>query len=208
MRFQPGQSGNPAGRPPGSLNKQTLAAQEAMIERAQELIDSIMDRAKNGESAAMRAAMERLVPTGRNRRVAIDLPVIKTPEDAELALSVVTDELSAGNLTISEASALVNLIDRMLRVAERMWNYARARRYGAKRDAILLDDEVPSEVAASRDPEAPETAEKPAAPLYSPVNSRVAAVGEETGGASGQGGRPARAEASDEGIAPPLPRAA
>src|SRR5262249_24824710 len=139
MRFQSGQSGNPAGRPPGSLNKKTLEAQEAMIERAQEVIDSIVDRAKNGESAAMRAAMERLVPAGANRRVAIDLPVIKTPEDAELALSVVTDELSAGTLTIAEASALVNLIDRMLRVAERMWNFARARRYGAKRDAILLD---------------------------------------------------------------------
>ena len=208
MRFQPGQSGNPAGRPPGSLNKQTLAAQEAMIERAQELVDSIMDRAKNGESAAMREAMERLVPTGRNRRVAIDLPVIKTPEDAELALSVVTDELSAGNLTLSEASALVNLIDRMLRVAERMWNFARARRYGAKRDAILLDDEGSSEMAATGDPVATERAEKPAAPLYSPVNSRAAAGGEGTGAASGQEGRPARAETSDEGIAAPLPRAA
>jgi len=58
MRFQPGQSGNPGGRPPGSLNRKTLAAQEAMIERAQELIDSMVDRAKNGDSAAMRAAME------------------------------------------------------------------------------------------------------------------------------------------------------
>jgi len=208
MRFQPGQSGNPAGRPPGSLNKQTLAAQEAMIERAQELIDSIVDRAKNGESAAMRAVMERLAPTGRNRRIAIDLPVIKTPEDAELALSVVTDELSAGNLTISEASALVNLIDRMLRVAERMWNFARARRYGAKRDAIIFDDEEPPEVAATGNPQAPETAEKPAAPLYSPVNSRVAASGEGTSTASGQEARPARAEASDQERAPPLPRAA
>jgi hypothetical protein len=208
MRFQSGHSGNPAGRPPGSLNQKTLAAQEAMIERAQELIDSIVDRAKNGDSAAMRAAMERLVPTGRNRRVAVDLPVIKTPEDADLALSVVTDELSAGNLTISEASALVNLIDRMLRVAERMWNFARARRYGAKRDATLLDDEEPSQATAPGDPEAPETGETPAAPLYSPVNSRVAVGGEGTGAASGQEAGPARPEASKQETAPPLPRAA
>jgi len=208
MRFQPGQSGNPAGRPPGSLNKLTLAAQEAMIERAQEVIDSIMDRAKNGESAAMREAMERLVPTGRNRRVAVDLPVIKTPEDAELALSVVTDELSAGNLTLSEASALVNLIDRMLRVAERMWNFARARRYGARRDAILLDEEGPSARATTGDPEAPEPAAEPAAPLYSPVNSRAGAGEEGTGAAPGQQGRPAQRQPLDEGNAPPLPRAA
>ena len=203
MRFQPGKSGNPAGRPPGALNKQTLAAQEAMIERAQELIDSIIDRAKIGDSGAMRAAMERLVPTGRNRRVAIDLPVIKTPEDAELALSVVTDELSAGNLTINEASALVNLIDRMLRVAERMWNFARARRCGDKRDAILLDDAEPPEAAA--DPQAPQISEKPAAPLYSPVNSGVSTrVETGTATATGEIGSARPAPGADT----PLPRAA
>jgi hypothetical protein len=203
MRFQPGKSGNPTGRPPGALNKQTLAAQEAMIERAQEVIDSIIDRAKNGDSGAMRAAMERLVPTGRNRRVAIDLPVIKTPEDAELALSVVTDELSAGNLTINEACALVNLIDRMLRVAERMWNFARARRYDDKRDAILLDDAEPSEAAA--DPQAPQISEKPPAPLYSPVNSGVSTrVETGTGTATGEIGAARPAPGEDT----PLPRAA
>jgi hypothetical protein len=204
MRFQPGQSGNPGGRPPGSLNRKTLAAQEAMIERAQELIDSVVDRAKNGDSAAMRAAMERLVPTGRNRRVAIDLPVIKTPEDAELALSVVTDELAAGNLTISEASALINLIDRMLRVAERVWDFARSRRYGARRDAILLDDEQPSQAAAPAEPEASEAPEKPAAPLYSPVNPRS----DRAGAAPGEESAPAASITAPEGTAPPLARAA
>jgi uncharacterized protein DUF5681 len=202
MRFQPGKSGNPAGRPPGALNKETLAAQEAMIERAQELINSIIDRAKNGDSGAMRAAMERLVPTGRNRRVAIDLPVIKTPEDAELALTVVTDELAAGNLTISEASALVGLIDRMLRVAERMWNFARARRYGAARDAVIFDDEEAPKGTA----DAPESAEKPAAPLYSPVNSGVGAGTDKTGSASAPGSGRVAPEAPREDTS--LPRAA
>ena len=201
MRFQPGKSGNPAGRPPGALNKKTIAAQAVFEERAGEMATNLLDRAKNGEAAAMRLCMEQLAPTGRNRPVAIELPVIKTPEDAELALTVVTDELAAGNLTISEASALVGLIDRMLRVAERMWNFARARRYGAARDAVIFDDqEAPEDTG-----EAPQTAEKPAAPLYSPVNSGVA-TGAETG----------KATVASEGVAKqpaprqdtPLPRAA
>jgi hypothetical protein len=208
MRFQPGQSGNPGGRPPGSLNRKTLAAQEAMIERAQELIDSMVDRAKNGDSAAMRAAMERLVPTGRNRRVAIDLPVIKTPEDAELALSVVTDELAAGNLTISEASALINLIDRMLRVAERMWNFARSRRYGARRDAILLDEQEAPAASETGDPQAAQTAEKPKAPLYSPVNSAIAPGADATGEPAGREAEIPPSGVPQETTAPPLARAA
>jgi hypothetical protein len=167
MRFQPGQSGNPAGRPAGSQNKETLAAQAVLEERAEEMVTNIMDRAKNGDPTAMRLCMERLVPTGRNRPVAIDLPVVKTPDDAQAALAVVTAELAAGTLTISDASALITLIDRMLRLAERMWNFERARRYGARRDAILLDDEQAPEATA----QTPQTAEKPDAPLYSPVNS-------------------------------------
>jgi len=201
MRFQPGESGNPAGRPIGSLNKKTLAAKAQLDEHAGEIVDSLVERAKNGEPVAMRMCMEQLAPTGRNRPVAIELPVIKTPEDAELALAVVTDELAAGNLTIAEASALVTLIDRMLRLAERMWNFARQRRYDAAKDAIIFDEETPQ--AAST---APQTAEKPAAPLYSPVNSAAAAVAERSPAAPAHDPGPAQSGTPGDGT--PLPRAA
>jgi Family of unknown function (DUF5681) len=202
MRFQPGHSGNPAGRPPGSQNKETLAAQAVLEERAEEMVTNIMDRAKNGDPTAMRLCMERLVPTGRNRPVAIDLPVVKTPDDAQAALAVVTAELAAGTLTISEASALIGLIDRMLRLAERMWNFERARRYGARRDAILLDDEQAPEAAA----QTPQTTEKPDAPLYSPVNSGLPAGAQATAPSSGRGAGPTPPAAPREDT--PLPRAA
>ena len=91
MRFQPGQSGNPAGRPPGSLNKKTLAVEAELQEQAAEAAKNLIERAKAGDLAAMRMCLDRFAPTGRNRPVAIELPVIKTPEDAELALTVVTD---------------------------------------------------------------------------------------------------------------------
>ena len=194
MRFQPGQSGNPAGRPPGSLNKKTLEAQALLAERAEEIVTNLMDRAMEGHGTAMRLCMDRLVPTGRNRPVAIELPVIKTPEDAELALTVVTDELAAGKLTIAEASALITLIDRMLRLAERMWKFQQARREAAAAD----------QDASQAEPQAPQAAEKPAAPLYSPVNSRA----EPTSAAPAREGADASAGTVRQSTAPPLPRAA
>jgi Family of unknown function (DUF5681) len=191
MRFQPGQSGNPAGRPP---NKKTVALDEAFAESAHEILADVVVRAKNGEPAAMRMCMDRILPLRRNQPVAIEVPVIKTPEDAELALAVVTDELAAGKLTISEVSALITVIDRMLRLAERMWKYQQARLEAAS------EQQAP-EAAAHQ----PQTAEKPAAPLYSPVNSRVAA-GADAGAA------PAAREAGGQPAAPrpdtALPRAA
>src|SRR5262245_43952853 len=208
MRFQPGHSGNPAGRPQGSLNKKTLALEEAFAEHADEILKDVVERAKSGDRHAQRLCMERMLAK-RQRPVPIELPVIKTPEDAEAALAVVTAELAAGKLSISEASSLVALIDRMLRVAERMWNFARARRYGARHDAVMLDDDYGSaerrESAETDDPEEEETAEEPAAPLYSPVNSQFSAdavAGEAAGGGEPAGSGVPRAEAS------PLPRAA
>src|SRR5262249_11736883 len=136
MRFQPGQSGNPAGRPPGSLNKKTLAVEAVGAGTAEEIVTNLMDRAMEGHGTAMRLCMDRLLPTGRDRPLAIELPVVKTPEDAELALTVVTDELAAGNLTIAEASALVSLIERMLCLAERMWKFELARREAAASEQV------------------------------------------------------------------------
>jgi Family of unknown function (DUF5681) len=92
MQFQPGQSGNPAGRPPGALNKKTLAARGVLEERAEEIITNLVDRAMEGHGTAMRLCFDRLVPKGLDRPVAIELPVVKTPEDAELALTMVLDE--------------------------------------------------------------------------------------------------------------------
>jgi Family of unknown function (DUF5681) len=197
MRFQPGQSGNPVGRPPGALNKKTLAAQALLEERAEEIITNLMDRAMEGHGTAMRLCFDRLVPKGLDRPLAIELPVVKTPEDAELALTVVLDELAAGNVTISEVSALITVIDRMLRLAERMWKYQQARLEAAG------EQDIPE--ADARAAQAPQTAEKPAAALYSPVNSRVPA-GPDAGAASpvretaGQPGAPRQDTA--------LPRAA
>ncbi len=207
MKFQPGHSGNPAGRPPGSLNKSTLALEAAFAAQAQDILNEVVDAAKKGDKDARRMCMERILPRRRDNTVAIDLPVIKTPEDAEAALAVVQAELAAGHLTIKEATALVALVDRMLRVAERIWAFRRARRRGAAWDALTLDDVEASvanqKAAQSEAPDAAEAAEKPDAPLYSPVNSETAVDPGPTGASPAEDGGRMRSQ-----VPPPLARAA
>jgi hypothetical protein len=198
MRFQPGQSGNPAGRPPGSLNKKTVALDEAFAESAHEILADVIARAKDGDTSAVRMCMDRMLPPKRDREVAIELPVIKTAEDAELALTVVTDELAAGNLTIREASALVALIERMLRLAERMWKFEQARRKAAASE----------QDAAQAAAEAAKPAEKPPAPLYSPVNSELPAGGQAETAPPMQEAGAAKPETPRQDATPPLARAA
>jgi len=190
MKFQPGQSGNPAGRPPGSLNKTTLALQEAFETKAEEIADDVIARARNGEPAAMRLVMERALPTGRNRRFAIELPVIKTADDAEAAVAVVMDELAAGKLAVHEVSSLLLVIDRMLRLAERMLKMRELEReaqeleahrqriaaaYSALGGGAASDAAVPAMATAAK------SAGNGGEPLYSPVNQEARGAAERPG---------------------------
>ena len=120
MQFQPGQSGNPAGRPLGSRNKKTLAVEAAFDDRAEEILNDVIGRAKEGEKTAMRLCMERILAPKRERPITIDLPVIETPSDARKALAVITAELGEGGITLGEATKLIALIDRMVRLIERV----------------------------------------------------------------------------------------
>ena len=116
MTFKPGQSGNPAGRAVGSRNKQTLAAEAALFEHAQELVEDLVERAKRGEPAAMRLAMERILPTGRGRPLPIELPPVRSTEDAQVAAGVIMDALKQGALSAREAVDLINVVGALTRL--------------------------------------------------------------------------------------------
>jgi hypothetical protein len=211
MKFQPGQSGNPGGRPAGSLNKKTLAVQAAFEEKAQEIVDNVIERAKNGDLTAERLVMERMVPTARNRQFAIALPVIKTADDADAALAVVMDELATGKLAVHEVSSLLLAIDRALRVAERIWKMRQREREAHEAEAVRASVAATAPVLARepvRDPVVAtpagraQTADPSRAPLYSPVNQ------ETREGAEGSPARAAAPPASGGRTPAPLAEAA
>jgi hypothetical protein len=116
MTFQPGQSGNPAGRAVGSRNKKTLAVEAALFDRAQELVDNLVDRAKRGEPAAMRLCMERILPVGRGRPLPIELPSIRSTEDALAASDVIMDALKEGAISAREAVDLLRVVEGLTRL--------------------------------------------------------------------------------------------
>ena len=116
MTFQPGQSGNPAGRAAGSRNKKTLAAEAALFDHAQELVEELVDRARRGEPAAMRLAMERILPAGRGRPLPIELPSVRSTEDALAAADVIMDALKEGAISAREAVDLLRVVEGLTRL--------------------------------------------------------------------------------------------
>jgi hypothetical protein len=64
MTFQPGQSGNPAGKKPGTKNRKTLLLQE-LEKDGSSLANAIKSAAMSGDSAAMALWLSRLEPPAR-----------------------------------------------------------------------------------------------------------------------------------------------
>jgi hypothetical protein len=106
MPFQQGQSGNPAGRPRGSRNKATILLRDLLDGESTAITRKAIELAKDGDIAAIRICMERLVPPRKSDPVVFDLPRLDTAADAVAALSAVVAAVATGDLTPSEAADL------------------------------------------------------------------------------------------------------
>lgn len=76
--------GNP-GRPKGTRNKATLAAEALLEGEAEALTRKAIELALAGDGAALRLCLERIVPVRRGRAVALDLPPVRTAADLTAA---------------------------------------------------------------------------------------------------------------------------
>jgi hypothetical protein len=116
--FGKGQSGNPAGRPPGSRNRAALLAEALLEGEAAALTRSTIDNALNGNALAQRACLERLVPARRERTVEFELPPIEGPADLGGAMGAVMAAVAAGELTPGEAERISSTALAWMRMIE------------------------------------------------------------------------------------------
>ncbi len=107
--FQKGQSGNPAGRPVGALNKSTRVALSLFEGEAEAIGRKAVELAKAGDIQAIRLIVERLCPPARERSIRFDLPEIGKIEDMPAALGRLVKAVSSGEVLPSEAERLASL---------------------------------------------------------------------------------------------------
>jgi hypothetical protein len=110
MPFQPGQSGNPAGRQPGSRNKRTIIADKLFDDSAGELTETAIRCATDGDTAALRACMDRVAPRLRHRLLDFALPDPVTLADTPVAINAIAQGLAQGELDLDQAAALMRAV--------------------------------------------------------------------------------------------------
>jgi hypothetical protein len=109
-RFKPGNKLG-KGRPAGSRNKATLAADALLDGEGLELTRVCIEAAKGGDMTAMRLCLERAVPVRRGRPVTFKLPPIERAEDVQKAIAAIIAATAAGDLTPEEAASIAALLE-------------------------------------------------------------------------------------------------
>jgi hypothetical protein len=113
-RFQPGQSGNPAGKKPGTKNRKTLLLQE-LEKDGSALAAAIKEAAFAGDAQAMSLWLTRLEPALRSRSetVEIQLDVNGSIEDQ---IKTVMTAIASGEISVESGSMLISNIEKLANI--------------------------------------------------------------------------------------------
>lgn len=109
--FKPGESGNPTGRPEGSMHRATKAALALLDGDAEKLTRAAIDKALEGDTTALRLCLERIVPTRKDRPLTFKVGKVTGPDDAFAVMGRVIEEMGEGELAPSEAAAVLGVVN-------------------------------------------------------------------------------------------------
>ena len=113
-RWKAGESGNPAGRRPGSGEVARLRT--AIAEHVPSLIQTLIDRALAGDVGAARLLLERVLPALRpvDESVIMKMPDGSLTDQGRVVLSAVAD----GGITPSQGAVMLGAISTLGKLVE------------------------------------------------------------------------------------------
>jgi Family of unknown function (DUF5681) len=111
--WKPGQSGNPAGKKPGTRNRKRIAADRLLAEASEDLTRQAIAMALKGDAGMLKVCLDRLVPVARKaeRYIKFKLPSIARAEDLVHAVSAVTTAVSERRLALDDLGPLISLFE-------------------------------------------------------------------------------------------------
>jgi len=98
--FPKGTSGNPAGRPKGSVNKYTELSRELLSENGVLIVSKVIEKAMDGDVACLKMCMDRIIPAHK----AVEIK----HENQDMAINIVVESItSAATKQLSQSGYTV-----------------------------------------------------------------------------------------------------
>jgi hypothetical protein len=112
-KFVKGQSGNPDGRPKGATSHQKI--RDAILNNAPQIIDSMIEKAKSGDTAAAKLLLDRVIAPMKAGDSFVQLPLQgDLANDARKVLQA----MATMQLTPGQGQSMLNGISSVARITE------------------------------------------------------------------------------------------
>ena len=115
-KFLPGQSGNSAGRPVGSVKTDTL--RNALLNHAPGILNMLVKAAKGGDIQAAKLVLDRCIPVLKPVEAPIRIDgingLVTIIERGEATLTAIGD----GNITLAEGQSMMTILASQARLIE------------------------------------------------------------------------------------------
>jgi F420-0:gamma-glutamyl ligase len=100
--FKKGSSGNPAGRPKGSLNKYTELSRELLSENGVLIVSKVIEKAMEGDVACLKMCMDRIIPAHK----AVEIK----HENQDMAINIVVESIgqAASNALTNQGYSVID----------------------------------------------------------------------------------------------------
>jgi exonuclease III len=110
MKYKPGQSGNPHGKPKGTLNNKTRWLQ-LLESHADELVEKAIELAESGDTNILRFCLERIIPKAKDRPISLSLPEELSKSEALFKVgNTVLRDMANQKITPTEAKTLLEVL--------------------------------------------------------------------------------------------------
>jgi hypothetical protein len=117
-QFLPGNSGNPAGRTPGSRNHATLLAEQLFDGASGALANKAVTMALDGNVKALDIAVRNIIAPRRHRPCQFALPPLATAADAAPAIAAIAAAAAGGVISAEEALAFSQIVESFIRALD------------------------------------------------------------------------------------------
>jgi hypothetical protein len=116
--FVKGQSGNPKGKPKGVRHTATQITYALIEGNLQEVLETVVERAINGDMTACRMILDKVLPNTKDRPVTIDLPEINDLNGVGFAQAEILQAVAIGDITPNEGERIASIVEARRRSLE------------------------------------------------------------------------------------------